>query len=167
MKEYSNHIPFPYLPEGKEIEFVDENNPFMQIALEEKKKSNDQLYPTGAVVVKESKVIGKAHNRSGYKWKWLIKLHQDGFCPRRWFKIKTGQKYWMCLGCATYEKHSESTIVNNFEKENRLEELSGADIYLSGHWWCCKQCWDNMIRARIKTVFLMKGAKEKFDNRTW
>jgi tRNA(Arg) A34 adenosine deaminase TadA len=167
MKEYSNGIPFPYLPEGREIEFVPEDNVYMQMALEEKAKSNDQLYPTGAVVIKDGQVLAQAHNRAGYKWKWLINWHQHGFCFRRWFKIKTGEKYWMCPGCATNKNHAESTLVNKMEKEGRLGELSGTDLYLAGHWWCCKPCWDNMIRAGIKNVFLMKGAKEKFDKRTW
>ncbi len=167
MKEYSTSVPFPYLPEGREIEFVDENNEFMKLALLEKAKSNDQLYPTGAVVVKDSKVVAQAHNRAGYKHKFFIDLHQKGFCPRRWFKIKTGQKYWACPGCATYKKHAESTVVYKFEKEGRLVELNSADLYLAGHWWCCKPCWDNMIRAGIKNVFLMRGAKERFDKRTW
>lgn len=167
MKEYSNGISFPYLPEGRKIDFVEESNPFMQIALAEKAKSNDQLYPTGAVVVKDGKVVGQAHNRAGYKHKFLIDWHSRGFCPRRWFKIKTGQKYWLCKGCATSKNHAESTLVREFEKEGRLQELNDSDLYLAGHWWCCKPCWDNMIRAGIKNVFIMQGAKERFDKRTW
>lgn len=167
MKQYSNDIPFPYLPDNREIEFVGEDNKFMQVALTEKGKSNDQLYPTGAVVVKNDKIVAEAHNRAGYTNKFLIKIHKEGFCFRRWLKIKTGEKYWVCPGCATHKNHAESSIVLRFEREGRLHLLQDTDLYLAGHWWCCKPCWDNMIRAGIKHVYIMKGAKEKFDKRTW
>ena len=167
MKEYSQGIPFPYLPENREIYFVPENNHFMQKAYEARKKSNDHQFPTGAVAVKNGEIIAESHNSAGYKWQWLIDLHRKGFCPRRWFKAKTGTKYWMCPGCATNKKHAESSLVLNFEKIGRLAELMDSDLYLAGHWWCCKPCFDNMIRAGIKNVFLVEGAKEKFDKRTW
>jgi deoxycytidylate deaminase len=160
-------IKYPYLPEGRTIILVPESDPLMQYALEVKKRSNDQLYPTGAIAVKDGKILAEASNRAGYTWKWLIRLHQKGFCPRRWFKIKTGTGYWMCRGCATAKNHAETSIVTNMEKQGRLAELGGADIYLSGHWWCCKPCWNNMIRAGIRNVYLMEGAKQKFDARTW
>ncbi len=160
-------IVYPYMPEGRTIVSIPESDPFMQEALKEKEKSNDQLYATGAVAVKYGAIIGRAHNRAGYKWKWLIDLHRKSFCPRRWFKRKTGTCYWMCPGCATYKKHAETTIVTDAEKAGKLSELRGADIYLAGHWWCCKPCWDNMIRAGIRGVYLMAGAKERFDKRTW
>ncbi len=165
MKQYSKNILFPYLPEGREILFTQENNLFYLEAMKERQKSTDAQFPTGAVAVKDEKIIALGHNRAGYRWKWLIKLHQKGFCIRRWFKAKTGTKYWMCPGCATNKNHSESRLVTNMEKEGRLADLNGSDVYLAGHWWCCKPCWDNMIRAGIKDVYVVEGAKEKFDTR--
>ncbi len=164
---YNENTRYPYIPPERSIVLVSEDNPYMQMALEEKNKSNDQLYATGAVAVKDGVVIGRNHNKSGYNWSFLINIHMKGFCPRRWFKAKTGTKYWMCPGCATYKDHAESRLVREFERAGKIGELSGSDLYLAGHWWCCKPCWDNMIRAGIKNVFLMQGAKEKFDKRSW
>lgn len=160
-------IPYPYMPEGRSIILVPEDNQFMKLALEARKKSNDALISTGIVAVKDGKVIGSDSNKAGYNNKLLIKWHQIWMCPRRWFKAKTGQKYWLCPGCATYQNHAESRLVNSFDKNAKLSDLKDADIYLAGHWWCCKPCWDNIIRAEVKNIFLMEGAKERFDSRNW
>jgi len=155
------------MPENREIKIVSKDNHFMSLACEARKKSNDLLISTGVVAVKDGKVLGESSNMAGYNWKWLVTQHQKWFCPRRWFKAKTGTKYWLCRGCATNNKHAESRLVNSFDKVGKLSELNGADIYLCGHWWCCKPCWDNMIRAGIKNIYVLEGAKEKFDSRTW
>lgn len=160
-------IKYPYLPENRVIKIVPESDLFMRFACEARKKSNDLLISTGAVAVKDGKVLGEQSNKAGYNWNWLARQHQKWLCPRRWFKAKTGTKYWLCHGCATYEKHAETRLVNDFEKAGRLAELKGADLYLCGHWWCCKPCWDSMIRAGIENVCVVEGAKEKFDSRTW
>jgi hypothetical protein len=36
------------------------------------------------------------------------------------------------------------------------------DLYLWGHWWCCKLCWDKMIEVGIKNVYLMEGVDKLF-----
>ncbi len=167
MKQYSNDTPFPYLPENREIFTVEESDVFMEEALLEREKSLDKLIPIGIVAVKDSKVIGRSTNKPGYTNKHLIEWHKKFLCVRRWFKAKTGTKYWLCPGCATSKDHGESRLVKEFEKEGKVSELNGADVYMAGHWWCCKPCWDNMLRAGIKHVYIMEGAKEKFDKRTW
>ncbi|MBU0614216.1 hypothetical protein KJ766_02960, partial [Patescibacteria group bacterium] len=39
---------------------------------------------------------------------------------------------------------------------------SGADLYMYGHWWCCKPCWDAMIEAGIRDVYVCSDAHKRF-----
>ena len=100
--------------------------------------SNDHSISTGSVVVKDGKVIGRAGNRAVLTNSILIRWHKNGWCVRRLLRIPSGQKYWLCPGCAKTKNHSEqlairSTVKNGFEVE-------GADLYLWGHRWCCEPC---------------------------
>ena len=91
--------------------------------------------------------------------KKLINLHSK-YCIRRIFKVPSGQKYWLCPGCATFKQHGESSAVHDALKKHN--DTQGADLYLYGHWWCCQPCWDAMIKAGIKNVYLVDNAYELF-----
>ena len=43
------------------------------------------------------------------------------------------------------------------------DKLPGADLYLYGHWWCCEPCWNAMINAGIKNVYLLKKSEVLFN----
>lgn len=152
---------YPYLPEGRTFMYVPITNPFMaetkRVTLAE---STDRQHPTGAVIVKDGKILGAASNKSALKSERLMKFHREVFCVRRFFKIPTGQKYWICPGCASSRLHSEPRAIKIAQK--KYGDITGADLYHWGHWWCCKPCWDAMIAAGIKNVYLMEGAKEQF-----
>ncbi len=152
-----------YLPEGREILMVPKNNPFMEkaesVRLEDSTEFN---HPTGAVVVKDEQIIGFSGNKTGYSNKKLIEWHKDGGCIRKWFKIPSGQKYWLCPGCAKHKDHAESRAVKDAITKVGEEAVKGADIYLAGHYWCCKPCWDAMINAGIKDVYVSEDAYERF-----
>ncbi len=167
MQTDSNEIKYPYMPEGRSILFVPEADVFMQEAYKWRDKSNEKQYPTGAVAVKNGVVLGGASNMQGYTHPVLIEWHKKWMCVRRWIKAKSGTMYWICPGCAKSHNHAESGLVLKAEKAGKLESLKDADLYLAGHWWCCKPCWDNMIRAGIRNVYLVQGAKEKFETRKW
>lgn len=155
-------IDYPYCPEGREYLYVDMHNPFMQAAYEmARDDSTDHVQSTGAVLVKDDEIIARSANQSRIKNKKLRELHKNGWCVRKRFKVATGTKYWMCPGCATHHEHSESRL----EKEVKRLGLDahGADVYLYGHWWCCKPCWDAMIRIGVKNVFLLKGSEYLFN----
>ncbi|MEN9524438.1 MAG: hypothetical protein RL536_507 [Candidatus Parcubacteria bacterium] len=123
-------------------------------------QSTDRLWPTGAVIVKDGKILGSSANKSALKNKKLLEFHKNIFCVRRFLKIPTGQKYWLCPGCASSRLHSEPRAIKMAKK--KYEDISGADLYHWGHWWCCKPCWDAMIAAGIRDVYLVEGAKEQF-----
>ena len=159
------NIPYPYLPEGKTILCVSAGNAFMQEAERmAKNKSTDFYHPTGAVVVKNGVVIGRAANQSRLKNKKLISFHKNYFCVRRMLKIKSGEKYWLCPGCSPCTYHAESGAVRDALKNAHgvQENVQDADVYLWGHWWCCKPCWDAMIARGIKDVYLLEGSERLF-----
>lgn len=152
---------YPYLPEGKNIEYVPVSNKFMEEAQSIRNSfSTDAGHPTGAVVVLNGRVIGRGANKSAFKSKILIDFHKKYICIRRILKIKSGEKYWLCPGCASSIHHAETRAVKDaFHKNGSAKD---ADLYLYGHWWCCKPCWDSMIKHGIKKVYLVDDADKLF-----
>lgn len=156
-------IKYPYIPEGRIILYVRVDNPFMAEALNIMKvESTDEQNPTGAVVVKNDIIIGRAANQAGFKHPKFIELHAKGWCIRRKLKVRSGTKYWLCPGCATHADHAESNAVRDAISKAGAEAVRGADLYLYGHWWCCKPCWDVMIKAGIKDVYLLEDSWKLF-----
>jgi deoxycytidylate deaminase len=152
---------YPYLPEGRNIKYVPVSNPFMAEARRMQELfSNERNHPTGAVVVNDGKILGQGANQAPIKNKKLIELHKNGWCIRRMLNVPSGQRYWLCPGCASCKQHAETRAVNDAISKNG--GVSGADLYLYGHWWCCKPCWDSMIKAGIKDVYLVDNANELF-----
>lgn len=151
---------YPYLPEGRSFIYVPVTDPFMaetkRITLE---LSTDSKQPTGAIIVKKGKVIGIGANQSRLRSAWAHKLHNK-FCIRKLFHIKSGTKYYLCPGCASSHMHAEPHAIQ--DAHSKGNDTQGADLYHWGHWWCCKPCWDAMIAAGIKDVYLVEGATEQF-----
>ncbi len=157
-------IKYPYLPEGREIKYVPADNVFMKEAERTcRALSTDHSFPTGAVIVKNGQIVARSGNKSKISNPKLIKMHKDGMCVRRILKVPTGQKYWLCPGCASPKDHSEQRAVSEAQRKNI--DISGADLFLYGHWWCCKPCWDKMIAAGVKDVYLMEGSDQLFNKR--
>ena len=156
-------ITYPYLPEGREILYVPDDNSFMAQAKSVcHTMGTEKQHPTGAVVVKNGQILGQAANMAGYTHAFLNNWHKKWMCVRRWFKIPSGQKYWMCPGCATNKNHAETRSVLEAIRVHGKEAVKDADVYLFGHWWCCKPCWDAMIEGGIKNVYLPESAKTGF-----
>ena len=155
-------IDYPYLPEGKTIKYAGADNYFMKTAKEVcRALSTDRQHPTGAVLVKDGKIILRSANQSAIKNKKLLTFHQKGYCPRKILKIPSGKKYWLCPGCASSRNHAESRLMKE-ARENEIE-THDSDVYLWGHWWCCKPCWKSMIQAGIRDVYLLEGSEKFFD----
>lgn len=148
-----NKITYPYLPEGREIKYVSLVNLYMSTTFwHAKKYSLDKTMPGAAVIVKDGQIIGIGANGSDYH-----KTHQ---CQRVLLGCKTGEGYELCEGCHP-KNHSEAKAIEDAKR--RGFETTGADLYLWGHWWCCKPCWDKMIEAGIRNVHLLLGSKKLFN----
>lgn len=148
-------IQYPYLPEGRNILYVSIDNPFMRTAEESARThSLDKEHPTGAVLVKDGIIIGCGANGSNY--------HKEYGCKRKQKGIPTGERYDLCEGCHP-KNHSEPKAIA--DAKSRGTETRDADLYLWGHWWCCKPCWDAMIAAGIKGVYLLEGSEKMFNQK--
>jgi len=149
----TENIKYPYLPEGRTILYVPRDNKYMLAAKKMAEEfSTDKKNPTGVVVVdKDGKILVSNSNQSAIKNKFLLYTHKN-WCIRKFFKISTGQHYWLCPGCASSKYHAESLAVEK-AKESGIN-ISDCDLYLWGHWWCCKPCWDKIISAGIKNIYL-------------
>lgn len=151
----------PYYDPRLQFFFVPEGDEFMEAAITVRHESTDKRHSTGAVVVKEGKILSMESNQSGFKHPFWIKLHEKGNCVRMWLKVKSGTNYWLCPGCAKSHDHAESRAARVAFKKHS-DKVQGAALYLAGHWWCCKSCTDAMIRAGITSVILEEGATAKY-----
>jgi len=150
-----SEIIYPFIPEGRTIEYVPENNIFMKKARDfAKTNSLDKTMPGAAVVVKDSNVIGIGANGSIF--------HETNECVRVARRSESGKDYELCEGCHP-KNHSEFSAIADADAKGHSTE--GADLYLWGHWWCCEPCWKSIIQAKIKRVFLMKGSEILFNQK--
>ncbi len=141
-------LPLPYLPNGRTIEYVLPENIFMQEAQRVAENySLDPQHPTGAVIVRDTEILGFGANGSDH--------HEKHGCERKRLSIPTGQGYELCKGCHPTNHAEQKAILNALENKT---DPKGADLYLHGHWWCCESCWEAMILAGIKNVYLSKSA---------
>jgi len=150
-------VTYPYLPEGRVFLYVSSDNPFMTEAEKTARESStDARHPTGAVLVRDGVIIERHANQSALKNKKLIELHKNGWCVRIKLGVKSGTKYWLCPGCSTHKDHAESGLIIKATKKGI--DTKGADVYLWGHWWCCKPCWDNMIAGGVRNVYVLENS---------
>lgn len=149
----TKNIKYPYLPEGRTILYVPDTNKFMARARDLAKKYRSNLVqPGGAVVVKNSEIIGEGSIGNN-------PAHLLG-CVRIKMNMPTGQGYDLCEGCNPKFHSEPSAIRDAKEKGNDTQD---ADLYLWGHWWCCEPCWNAMIAAGIKNVYLLENSGVLFN----
>ncbi|OGI73072.1 hypothetical protein A3D42_01980 [Candidatus Nomurabacteria bacterium RIFCSPHIGHO2_02_FULL_41_18] len=149
-----SHTP-PYVPIGRNILYVPPTNKYIVEAKEHAKKySLDKEMPNTSVIVKDGKIIGRGANGSTY--------HDTHECERVKRNIPTGQGYELCEGCHP-KNHGESRAIKNAKDAGHNPK--GADLYMWGHWWCCKPCWEAMISAGIKNVYLLENSEILFNKK--
>lgn len=146
-------IIYPYLPKGNDILYVSEDNEFIKIAKQfAKDNSLDKVMPNSSVIVKDNKIIGIGANGSDY--------HEKHGCYRKEHNLPTGEGYELCEGCSPKNHGEAQAIKDALSKGNNP---NGADLYLWGHWWCCKPCWDAMINSGIKNIYLLDKSEILFN----
>ena len=146
-------IEVPYIPEGRIVLYVSASNIYMIEAKEYARlHSLDREMPNTSLIVKDGKIVGHGANGSDY--------HKTHECERVKQHIPTGQGYELCEGCHP-KNHGESKAIK--DAQDNGQDVSGADLYMWGHWWCCKNCWDAMISAGIKDVYLLEGSEILFN----
>jgi deoxycytidylate deaminase len=161
MEIIKKEIKYPYLPIERSILYVPISNKYMILAKQQARKSNDHNTPTGVVVVFNDKVISSAYNNPHISNNFLINLHTR-FCIRKLLKIPSGTNYWICPGCATNSSHAEYRAVLEVQRK-MLKEYNDLDIYLWGHWWCCKPCWDKMLELPLRNIYLLENSEILFN----
>ncbi|MBI3334993.1 MAG: hypothetical protein HY001_00650 [Candidatus Portnoybacteria bacterium] len=153
---YQSSKPYPYLPKNRVICYTYKTDKFIRRAKEMVQNIKEQYpwarYVTASVVVKDGKIIGKAANRD---------VHFS-FCPRRVFQSPSGEDYHLCPRHCHPNNHSELLSLNDAARKGGKDASKGASLYMYGHWWCCKPCWDAMAGAGIKDIYLIEGATELF-----
>lgn len=148
-----NKIEYPYMPEGRIIFYVPLSNQYITEAKEfARVHSLDKVMPNGTVIVKNEEIISRGANGSNY--------HETHECERIKKNIPTGQGYELCEGCHP-KNHGESKAIKEARENNK--DTQGADVYLWGHWWCCESCWNAMISAGIKNVYLLEDSEILFN----
>jgi len=143
-------IAYPYLPEGRSFIYVGEENPFMQEAKAYAlTHSKDRAVKTGSVVVVDGTVVGRGANGSDF--------HENNECVRVAQNVPTGEGYELCEGCHPHN-HSEVRAIASADTP-----VAGAELYLWGHWWACKPCWDAIEESGITQVYLVEGSERLFN----
>lgn len=106
------------------------------------------VQPTAAVIIKNGKIIGCGTN--------AIKNKRPDICPIR--THKRGTAWNLCKEICGQEGHAEIMAIR--DALNKAEDLHSASIYLAGHWWVCRDCWDEIICVGIKKVYLREDSIE-------
>jgi deoxycytidylate deaminase len=148
------NVDYPYMPNGRALKYVSAGNAFMQEAGRARIEcAGDSLYPVGGVLVQDGKVIARAGN--GFD-RGPGKVH---ICPRIVLDCPSGTGYELCNLHDSIGHAEPMTIAAAHEAG---ESVEGADFYMYGHWWVCKPCWDAMIDAGVRDVYVTDDAHERF-----
>ena len=148
-------IEYPFMPKGETILYVNDDNEFMRAAKDHAKKNSlDKVMPTGSVIVLDGEIIGRGANGSDF--------HEKFGCERVRKNIPTGQRYELCEGCHP-KNHSEPRAIVDALHNHPKKDLSKAELYLWGHWWACEPCWNAMMAAGIKKVYLEKDSHKRYN----
>ncbi len=145
-------VDFPFIPEHREVHYVELDNVYMQAAKEAAEESLNAKQPVGGVLVQDGEIIGTGANGSTY--------HEEHGCDRKRLNIPTGEGYELCEGCHPKNHCEPQTILD--AEENGLE-TAGADFYLYGHWWCCEPCWESLDEAGVEKVYLLEESWKLFN----
>ena len=146
-------IQYPYLPDGATYtNTVTAENAFMQAAMAQRDTAGCRKHATGAVIVKDGVVVASGANAGMFVT----------ICPRVYKGYGTGQGYRYCKEYCAQDGHAEVMAVRDAKAKGL--DVRGADMYLYGHWWACKNCWDTMLAVGITNVFVTDNSHEVFND---
>lgn len=146
-------IRYPYLPDGRRILYTSATDPFIQIARQAALMySLDETHKVGAIIVRDRVLIGVGANGSDH--------HRKHDCERKRQGIPTSQGYEHCEGCHPVN-HAEQKAIRC--AQTHKHDTRGAVMYLWGHWWACKSCWDAIIASGIENLHLLEKSEILFN----
>ncbi|MBI4122307.1 MAG: hypothetical protein HY461_03165 [Parcubacteria group bacterium] len=146
-------IQYPFLPPGGAYNnTVSANHPFMLAAKRHMEQSGCRKHATSAVIVKDGAIIAQGSNAGT-----LVPI-----CPRVYKGYGTGEGYRYCKEYCGQHGHAEIMAVRDGQAKGI--DMNSADIYLYGHWWACKNCWEAMQAAGINTVYVTDQSHEVFND---
>lgn len=138
-------------PFGFETVLIDKNDPLMKEAAKMAIASNCYRRQTGAVVAKNGKILGRGSNAG--------EVGLD-YCPRTQRGCEFGKDYDPCRAVCRQHGHAEAVAI--CEAQSAGHDLSGADLYLDGHWSPCEDCAELIEKAGIAKVCIRKDAKKLY-----
>lgn len=147
-------IKYPYMPADRHLKYVPAESKFMLTAkTARQERSGDSLFPVGIVLVKDGQVVAVAGNgfNRGAGTKHV--------CPRVVLDCPSGTGYELCH-LHDPEGHAEPMVVA--EAKRLGIDTAGADAYMYGHWWACEPCWNALIGAGIRDLYVTDDAHERF-----
>ncbi len=147
-------IKYPYMPADRHLKYVPADHEYMIAASEAReKRSGDPLFPVGIVLVKDGVIVASAGN--GFN------RGEGGphVCPRVVLDCPSGTGYDLCH-LHDPEGHAEPMVVAEALKLG--VDTNGADAYMFGHWWACEPCWNALIGAGIRDLYVTDDAHERF-----
>lgn len=151
MKEYD----YPYMPPDRRLKYVDGSDPIMTATMmHARTHSLDATMPNASTLVHHNQILISAANGSIH--------HRVYGCARQLHDSATGEDYDLCVGCQP-QNHSERRVIC-LARENNMP-TSDADLYLWGHFGCCRDCWSTIIAAGINDVILVRDANILFNKK--
>jgi len=150
----SADISYPYMPIDRTLKYVPHTHPFMQAALiARENRAGDSIYPVGIVMVKHGQVVATAGN--GFD-KGSGTPH---ICPRIVLDCKSGEGYELC-SLHDPDGHAESCLLKRAVAAGI--DPAQSDVYMYGHWWACEPCWQKLIAAGVRDLYVTDDAHVRF-----
>jgi deoxycytidylate deaminase len=142
------------MPSDRRLKYVPIGDPFMMVAAEARETlSGDPLYPVGLVVVKDGEVVVRSGNGFS-RGSGVVHV-----CPRVVLECPSGTGYDLCT-LHDAPGHAEQMAVKIAAEQGT--DIAGGDAYMFGHWWACEPCWNALIAAGIRDLYVIDDAHERF-----
>lgn len=153
---------YPFVPENIKLQFVNADNVWMQRAKEwARAHSLDKHAPNASVIVKDGVELAIGANGSTFHQQpENIAAYGQKGCRRVHIGARTGEQYEECEGCHP-KNHGEPRALADATAKG--VHVCGAELYMWGHWWCCRWCCEKMEAAGITTVYILDNADALFN----